>query len=337
MKKTITRIAGLVISAMLLGACSQMATFENEDLMLKQEAAAKSGFNLTPYGTAGNENASLSNCANCITDIQVKTVVINKSTGNPANPTITPHAEYSVWNTSSSFVMTYRFYGTDNGSDHMQVSINGTTYHWFKDGAKDPAFTNVVKTKNGKIRSFQITQALGVKTACTEYPVSVLYNGGPGGSLSSSTTYNIYEYCVAIAEVCDEESFSYVASNENLDVVFSYNYSEAAHMKLTFTLPQAKIQMSTGSTYIGADGKSYLVGGNGTNLTWVGDVSCSLDTPTTFAFNFAADCGPGTANDGKANIWTNTEVKAINGVTLVEPYSLKGTLSSIVYSGCPRR
>ena len=53
MKKNLFKLAGLVISAMLLGACSQLPTFENEDLLSNQEAAAKNGFNLTPYGMNG--------------------------------------------------------------------------------------------------------------------------------------------------------------------------------------------------------------------------------------------------------------------------------------------
>ncbi|SFB61108.1 hypothetical protein [Algoriphagus aquimarinus] len=57
MKIFTTKMLALVTSALLLGACSQMATYENEDLLANQEVAAKSGFNLTPYGTGGNENA----------------------------------------------------------------------------------------------------------------------------------------------------------------------------------------------------------------------------------------------------------------------------------------
>ncbi|RAI95220.1 hypothetical protein [Algoriphagus yeomjeoni] len=56
--KTLTlKLLALVTSAMLLGACSQMATYENEDLLLEQEVAAKNGFKLTPYASNNGINS----------------------------------------------------------------------------------------------------------------------------------------------------------------------------------------------------------------------------------------------------------------------------------------
>lgn len=342
MKKLFTNFLGLALSAMVLVSCSQMATYEQEDVTPEEVAAAKNGFNLTPYGTGGNENAALANCADCIEAPVIATSIVSKSTGNPSNPTITNYGDLSVWNTETDLVVTYAFYGTA-GADNSSITVGSTVYSWVKDGAVSSGISDVVVSGNGKILSYKVTHPLTVKTACTSYSVSFASNGGPGGSLSKSTSYAIYEYC----SDCDEESFSYVATNANLDVTFSYNYSEAAEMTLTFTLPQAKIELANGSTYIGADGKSYMVGGNGTNLTWTGTVSCSNESPTTFEFDFVADCGPSTANDGNANIWTDATVKAINGVVLIDdlltldvnegPYSLKGSLPSIVYAGCPVR
>lgn len=60
MKKLFTNFLGLALSVMVLASCSQMATYEQEDLTPEEvAAAAKNGFNLTPYGTGGNENAAL--------------------------------------------------------------------------------------------------------------------------------------------------------------------------------------------------------------------------------------------------------------------------------------
>lgn len=58
MKIFTTKMLGLVISALLLGACSQMATYENEDLTNGLEKADQPGFKLSPFN-AGNrfENA----------------------------------------------------------------------------------------------------------------------------------------------------------------------------------------------------------------------------------------------------------------------------------------
>ncbi|MDO9037359.1 MAG: hypothetical protein Q7U59_03320, partial [Lutibacter sp.] len=55
------------------------------------------------------------------------------------------------------------------------------------------------------------------------------------------------------------------------------------------------------------------------------------------------DCSAPPANDGKANVWTDAKIVAIDGVALVDDlltlenegaYSLKGSLANIVYEGC---
>ncbi|SFB48686.1 hypothetical protein SAMN04489723_1134 [Algoriphagus aquimarinus] len=52
-----------MISAMLLGTCSQLATFEKEDRLSNQGAVARNGFN---HGTNGTENfAILSGGGDC--------------------------------------------------------------------------------------------------------------------------------------------------------------------------------------------------------------------------------------------------------------------------------
>lgn len=67
MKKLFTNFLGLALSVMVLASCSQMATYEQADLTPEEVAtAAKNGFNLTPYGTGGNENASLATCGTCV-------------------------------------------------------------------------------------------------------------------------------------------------------------------------------------------------------------------------------------------------------------------------------
>lgn len=48
---------GLAISGLLLASCSQMASYENEDLALEQARADKAGFTLSPYGNIAGENA----------------------------------------------------------------------------------------------------------------------------------------------------------------------------------------------------------------------------------------------------------------------------------------
>ncbi|SFB61104.1 hypothetical protein [Algoriphagus aquimarinus] len=64
MKKNLFKLAGLVISAMLLGACSQLATYENEDLLTDLAKSEQAGFKLSAFGSASNENARLSTSGN---------------------------------------------------------------------------------------------------------------------------------------------------------------------------------------------------------------------------------------------------------------------------------
>lgn len=56
MKIFTTKMLGLVISALLLGACSQMATYENEDLTNGLEKADQPGFKLNPFGVSSGLN-----------------------------------------------------------------------------------------------------------------------------------------------------------------------------------------------------------------------------------------------------------------------------------------
>lgn len=306
MKKTFTSsFLGLVISGLLLASCSQLATYENEDLILEQTSADKAGFKLSPFGSnGGNENAALTNCNNCIEEPQIAMHDVTKSTGNPSNPTITKHGDLSVWNTKTDLIVTFSFNGTD-GADQITQTINGTIYSWSKDGAKDAAFTEVVLTANGKIRSYKITQALGEKTKCTPYSINFSSNGGPGGSLAKSAVYNIYEYC----QNCDEETFTYsaaVTGTDQVNVVFTYDAIEAlTNAEVKFTFPQIK-NISQDGVYLAPDGKSYTVNNNGNNtvFTWRGNIGCSDETAVTFEFEVMAECN----SSGKAQVWTSASI-----------------------------
>ncbi|PZV86154.1 hypothetical protein CLV31_10249 [Algoriphagus aquaeductus] len=411
-----TNLLGLALAGLILGACSQTATYETADLM-NEQASAKAGFNLSPFGMGG-ENLAISD-APCIDD-NSGAAFAQTFTGN-YNSNFS--ASIKVYNTLNHII--YEFSGTYNcikltDFNGSEITLEGNQYkvplsNWKHGDQKAQNFwvgrngcsgqgsgqAVIIPTSYNLIgictettlsagteaeicegESFTLTASVAADgnftggtieilnasnvvvadAAVTAENKSVTYSGPwtTAGSFSFSARYvpsntNGYKASIggpSVVEVkkcvvgCDAESFSYVATNQNLDIVFSYNYKEAALVTLTFTLPQAKIEQATGTTYYGADGKAYLVGGNGTNLTWTGSVSCSKESPTTFAFKFAADCGPSTANDGKAIIWTSTEVKAINGVTLVDdpntpenegPYSLKHGLDNLVFSGCPTK
>ncbi|TXE14221.1 hypothetical protein [Algoriphagus aquimarinus] len=301
MKIFTTKMLALVTSVLLLGACSQMATYENEDLLSNQEVAAKNGFNLTPYGTGGNENAALLSCAECIEVPEVATSVVSKTAG----PTTTNYGDLSVWNTETDLVVTYAFYGTD-GADGSSITIGSTVYSWVKDGAVSAGISDVVVSTNGKIRSYKVTHPLNVKTACTSYSVSFASNGGPGGSLSKSTSYAIYEYC---SEDC-EESFSYVDNGDNAAYVFTYIPSEdMSAAALVFTFAQGVAASATG-----LDG--WATNGSTRQIT-MDLVACQ---EYTWTVDLTPDCSGSSAN---SNVWTDFKVNTV---------SKKGTLSNITES-----
>lgn len=111
MKKTFTSgFLGLVISGLLLSACSQVATYESEDLTLEQAKADKGGFTLSPYGnTNGNENAAVldgeGNCSDdCITDSSSDEFAATASSpvvswGGPNQDRDSKVLSVKVWNT----------------------------------------------------------------------------------------------------------------------------------------------------------------------------------------------------------------------------------------------
>lgn len=57
MKIFMTQLLGIAFSALLLGACSQVATYENDDLTNSVEKVDQPGFTLSPYESSKYENA----------------------------------------------------------------------------------------------------------------------------------------------------------------------------------------------------------------------------------------------------------------------------------------
>lgn len=255
-------------------------------------------------------------------------------------------------------------YTTGNGFENAMVSTSGNlnlTYTEKVCLGEDISFTfggtGFTGTRTVQVQQFvgeewiqvfqQSQASSGVSGNLSDYEVGT-YNfrwkvSGQGGVQNVEFTVEV-ENC----STCDDESFSYEAlvGETDVDVVFSYNYSEESEVSIDFTFPQINIDIPNQGTYTGIDGKNYTVTGNGTVFHWTGLVSCSAEFPTTFAFDgLIPDCGPSTAKDGKANIWTNAKVVAIDGDELVDdletsdvnegPYSLKGELDNIVYEGCP--
>jgi|GEM_PF-3417696 len=311
MKIFTTKMLALVTSALLLGACSQMATYENEDLLSNQEVAAKNGFNLTPFGT-GNENArtyAATDCDNfCIDpgnpEYSMQTAAINNNSG-PQTRVFT----YTVHNTLTGFELAWNYASTNSAGRKLKITVSGAGF------ASPKTYTsNQLNGGPGNgTNTFTFDAswaACGVVTVVAEIldGDNVLVSG------PNTTTYKLIGACVV---GCDEESFSYVATNDNLSVTFKYDAATAlTGAVVEFTFPQIiGFPLNGDGKFLAPDGKLYTVNNpiNQTVFTWTGDIGCTNATATTFQFNFSPDCGAGNANDGQARIWADTK---INGVSV---------------------
>ena len=181
------------------------------------------------------------------------------------------------------------------------------------------------------------------------YTLRAFYDGT--GSNHYEDSYSD-EITIEVIACCDDADFDYTSNvvtnnnNEEVYMEFTYNHGEeVTSVSIDFTFPQIAFTLPNGPWTSPIDGKNYMVTGNGTVFHWTGAISCKTAEAETFKFQFAPDCGPSTAKDGRANIWTDAKVVAINGTALVDnlntpeyegPYSVKGSLSNIVYTGCPQ-
>ncbi len=148
---------------------------------------------------------------------------------------------------------------------------------------------------------------------------------GSGNNAEFTATHNLVPVCV-----CDDESFSVDATNDNLDLLFTYDADiELIGATVEFTFPQViNLTLNTSGNYVAPDDKEYTVNNptNQTVFTWVGDIGCIDLEAETFEFSHSPDCGAGNAKDGEAVIWTDMKV---NGA------SVKNGVPNIKYLLCP--
>ena len=232
--------------------------------------------------------------------------------------------DYTVYNTLSGVVLVWSYSASTPTPRRLTFTVAGGGF------AAPISYTTGCNAppQNG-INTFNFTAPWSgcdvvVLTARLEDCAGVL-------KVTKGTTYDLVGECIN----CDEDStFTYTTTNSNLDVVFSYNAGAGTgaleDAVVEFTFPQVMdLSLNEDGNYVAPDGKVYTVNSatNQTNFTWTGDIGCTTEEATTFAFGFAPDCGAGNANDGQAMIWTDTKV---NGVSVKN----SGT-PNIVYSGCP--
>lgn len=362
MKTFITKMLALVSSAMLLGACSQLTTFEKEDLTNVLEKSDKPGFILSPYETSdGSENAWILfedefDCESsyCLPAERVEEIRFHRS----ATPQIITSGD-NVKEVYLNFDLrilpdNMAYYETTivsvlvSGDPQTQVYLYGSI-GGYSFGA-DPSTglgQSYQEVNNIKLNYFRSPMFDYTSISCGdsfEYSLNEVSFPSDEPVVFSGTQY----FNPICSSDCDAETFDYSSTAEEglVDVTFEYSYSEETEMSIDFTFPQIINDIPNNGTFTGPDGKIYRVTGNGKVFHWTGNVSCSSTSPTTFKFEgLVPNCGSGNSNDGKANIWTDAKVVAINGVDLIDKpetpdinegaYSLKGGLSNIVYEGCP--
>jgi len=211
-------------------------------------------------------------------------------------------------------------YGDDSdcGEIQIQYSLNGIDWVQLGKGTVTDGVFSVTFTPVEGAYSFRAD-----------------FNGKAGGCKEEFESMkfqdNTVNDVVVVGECCDDESFNVEATNDNLDLLFTYDAETTlfdAEVKFTFS-QVLNHELNGDGKYEAPDGKEYAVNNptNQTVFTWVGDIGCTDEEAETFSFSHEPDCGKGNAKDGEAVIWTDMKVNEIS----VKPTDV----SNIKYTLCP--
>jgi hypothetical protein len=287
-----TKFLGLALVGLILGACSQMATYENADLMNEQAAANKAGFTMTPFGM-GNESLAIYADAACGTDCFIAndptTFFYQKGRSN-FNPQI--YVDYTVYQDATHIY--YRFkIGASNSSKPTIDKVNGETM-----------------PSNTTIHEVRYALHEGWKACDVVSRTFVISRGGQGSGATQveiKLDYNLFNVCSdddEVAETCPE-SFSWKRdANDANTIIFEYTpHKSKIGAEIQITTPQI-----TG--YESKDGKTYTEFGNidkaNGGLRWIGDLVCGEEI--TFTIKFTPESCKNT-NNLPANIASTFNVK----------------------------
>ncbi|WP_092824029.1 hypothetical protein [Algoriphagus faecimaris] len=210
MKKTFTSsFLGLVISGLLLGACSQMASYENEDLQLEQAKVDKDGgFVLTPLG--GGENFREYDEADCSIDCIVpgsedyfvKSGTATESSGG-GNNINTKEVTYRAYNTETDFVVEVdynKLSGNFNAKADITIAIDGD-------------LLLIEEVPFGSTVSHSIPLPDGWM-ACDVVDFYVIQEGG-GNGIAWIETYSLFEVCSVECVIVKETGYVGNLEGEN--------------------------------------------------------------------------------------------------------------------------
>ena len=257
MKTFTKRLLGLALVGLLLGACSQTATFEDADLM-NEQAVAKAGFKLDPFGI-GNENArtyAATDCEDFCIDpenpeysVQTATVVEGARTVN-----------YTVYNTLTGFNVNWSYSSTNSAARKVRITVSGAGFS----SAKVYNSETVSSSGSGShIFPFDASWA-----ACGEVTVVAQITDNDGEvKATNTTTYNLIGEC---SVGCDDEFTAVTTCSEDSSmrsVTFTFTAGDDAIYKI-----QGGLTAFISDVIV--DGASVInVTGNGNNIiSWTGSL-----------------------------------------------------------------
>lgn len=295
MKNFTKNLLGMALAGLILSACSQMATFEDADLM-NEQAVAKTGFNLNPYNVGGNENAAIlaggGNCQiDCIDANSGDEFAATASSqtvlwGGPQQNNNSKTLSVKVWNTLTT--IEYRFTITTNANSAGNLQyFDEITNDWINIGALS------------KTQALAVSRPLPQNwSACDVITEQWRQTGGGSPAELGDVSYSLISECTT----CTRESFNYV-SNGNGSFTFTYiPFENISDAELVFTFAQ-------GIVLSGLEG--WATNGSTRQKTM------NLEKCKPYSWTITLDCK---SNPGAQNLWTDFKVNDV---------SKKGSLSNI--------
>ncbi len=241
MKAFKTKLLGLALVGLTLGACSQLATYETADLMNEQAVKKGGGFTLTPFGNNG-ENVRIYSPTDCVNfcigsenpEYSFQTATISNNSG-PQNRIFS----YTVHNTLESFNLEWSYTANNNAGRKLKITVSGPGFtlpqSYTTTQLNGSGGTNQNPgTINGSF-NFPFTTSFA---GCEEVTVVAEILDGDNQLISGpiTTAYRLIGSCVLDCE----ESFSFIETEETSTIIFSYtSEKDIAGANLVFTFAQA--------------------------------------------------------------------------------------------------
>ncbi|WP_296703884.1 hypothetical protein [Algoriphagus sp.] len=298
MKMFTTKMLGLVISALLLGACSQMATYENEDLNKGLEKADQSGFNLSPYGVSNGENNAVYSDEACLTECfkpDDPTTYFYLNGRENFNPQI--YTDYNVYQTA-----THIFYEFSIAASNSSTPLIST---YELDGTSMTVGASSFSVSYPLPANWQVCDLVSRTFTITRNGNA---NQNSANVVIVPIDYKLIKICVDEPETCEEEFTWSRDVNDANTITFEYTpHRSKINAEIQMTTPQI-------TAYQPLDGKVYTQFGNPSNgnggLRWNGDLVCGEKITFTIKFT-PISCN--NSNNLPANLVSNFVVKDMGG------------------------